>query len=227
MGESLDSVPTLTGWKARLLKPVQVGGRAARLPRPVRRRLAGILGVQPGQRVLEYGCGTGPNLGVLRSLVGPSGVVVGLEAVTKPLENARGLVGRKQWENVTVVAGDDLDPARLGPFDAVLFNLGYSLLPDRDRLLDQAWGLVRDGRRMVILDCGSTGPIGRRLVRLLDLAGEVYGPLPDPARWAGLSRLSPTLSIEFGSGAAYCLVTIEKTGGEAPPAIEREQAAEI
>lgn len=216
MSEPDWSVPTFTGWKGRLIKPVQIGGGAAKLPRALRRRLADTLRLRPGQRVLEYGCGDGPNLRGLQEIVGSTGVVVGVESAAVPREKAARRVAREGWVNVTVVTDDEAEVVQVGRFDAVLFNLGYSLLPDRDRLLDQAWSLVRDGGRMVVVDCGATGPMVRKVATLFDIVGEFYGGSPDAARWAGLSRLSPNLSIEFGRAVAYCTVTIEKAAGTHP-----------
>lgn len=77
-------------------------------------RLAGIeqLGVRPGARVLDLGCGTGLNFPLLQHAVGPTGGIVGVDTSAQMLRQARARVIANGWSNVTLL---ELDVTRLEP----------------------------------------------------------------------------------------------------------------
>lgn len=83
--------------------------------------------VEPGDTVVEVGCGTGANLPHLRERVGPGGNVVGVDVAPGALARARGRIERAGWRNVAVVRGDgtrlpvDGTDAILGSFVAGMF----------------------------------------------------------------------------------------------------------
>ncbi|MDG4828240.1 methyltransferase domain-containing protein [Solwaraspora sp. WMMD1047] len=137
------------------------------LERPVYRpgRLAGIraLGLRPGHRVLDVGCGTGLNLPALRAGVGPDGSVVGVDASPQMLRQARARIRRAGWANVAVLAGDAANlpaPVRAyGLVDAVVFTYSLSVIDDWRRAWAQAVAMLRPGGRAAIVDLAL--PVGR------------------------------------------------------------------
>ena len=64
------------------------------------------LELQPGQHVLEIGCGTGRNLPFLSRAVGPHGHVYGVDLSPGMLARARELCQRNDWRNVALIEGD-------------------------------------------------------------------------------------------------------------------------
>ncbi|MEV8634950.1 methyltransferase, FxLD system [Streptosporangium sp. NPDC051023] len=109
------------------------------------------LGVEPGQRVLEIGAGTGYNAAVLAHLVGPRGRVVSVDIDADLVRRAREHLARAGYPEVEVVYGDGVEGfAPEAPYDRVIATVGvWDLAP--------AW-----------LD--QLGP-GGRLVAPLDLRG--------------------------------------------------------
>lgn len=95
----------------------------------VRADCAGTLDLAPGDTVVEFGCGPGVNLPVLREAVGPEGRVVGVDITREMLERARVLVARRGWENVHLVRGDATTPP-VQHADGVLATFVTSLFPD-------------------------------------------------------------------------------------------------
>jgi len=112
------------------------------------------LGLRPGDRVLDAGCGTGRALPPLRAAVGPSGVVVGADLTPAMLEAAvragRDRHGRLLLTDVAAL------PLRTGVLDAV-FGAGLiAHLPDPAADLRELARVVRPGGLLALFH-----PIGR------------------------------------------------------------------
>ena len=103
------------------------------------------LGVQPGQRVLEIGAGTGYNAALLSHLVGPSGRVVTVDIDDDIVAAARTHLSAFGVENVRVVLGDGGEGyAPGGPYDRIVLTVAaWDITP--------AWHeQLADGGRLVL-----------------------------------------------------------------------------
>jgi phosphatidylethanolamine/phosphatidyl-N-methylethanolamine N-methyltransferase len=137
-----------------------------------RRRAIQILSMQPGERLLLVGVGTGLDLPLL-----PVGVeAVGIDLSTAMLGRARAklpLPGR----NVSLLQGDAQQLlVDEGSFDAVLFNLILSVIPDGAACLRENLRALKPGGRAVIFD--KFLPDDDRLSfgrRLLNLGSTLFG----------------------------------------------------
>ncbi|SDY66278.1 Methylase involved in ubiquinone/menaquinone biosynthesis [Modestobacter sp. DSM 44400] len=76
--------------------------------RPRARALA-LLGAQPGDTVLDLGCGTGLNFPALVQAVGDTGRVIGVDASAGMLTAAADRVRGAGWNNVTLIHDDITD----------------------------------------------------------------------------------------------------------------------
>ncbi|HEY6177941.1 MAG TPA: methyltransferase domain-containing protein [Kofleriaceae bacterium] len=107
-------------------------------------------GVQPGERVLHIGTGTGYYTAILAELVGPRGSVVGYE-VDEGLA-ARARASLRPWSHVRIETGDAAAP--IGPFDAIFVNAGCTK-PRAEWLAAVAPG----GRMVIPLTIRIPGPL--------------------------------------------------------------------
>jgi ubiquinone/menaquinone biosynthesis C-methylase UbiE len=162
-----------------------------------RRRAVARIGLEPGERVVEIGCGTGRNLALLGEAVGREGHVIGVDASAGMLAQARKVVSRHRWENVTLVCEDAAKLTLDEPVDAAYFSLSYSVLPDRAPVLDRAWEAVRPGGRLVIMDAGiSETRLGQLLAPLAEIVATVLPGDPYSRPWEDLARISDSVAVE-------------------------------
>ncbi|WP_418280157.1 class I SAM-dependent methyltransferase [Halorubrum sp. DTA98] len=119
---------------------------------PMREDAIDRLDLDPGDRVLDVGCGPGVNLERLRADVGPTGQVVAVDYSPEMVAKARERVDRHGWENVEVVCADatrfDADEG----FDAAIASLSLSVMPDVRRTVANVHGLLTPGAPFVVFD---------------------------------------------------------------------------
>ena len=106
-------------------------------------RAAEILGVLPGWRVLDVGCGLGGTVGRLRSRYGAH--AWGVDFSMEQLADADGLPG-------LIRAKGDCLPFRTGTFNAVFCECVLSLLDDRVEALAEFARVLKPGGYLVLTD---------------------------------------------------------------------------
>ena len=98
---------------------------------PLGQGLLELLDVQPGQRVLDVGSGSGWTTALLAELVGPTGSVLGLERVPDlVVTGAANVVAcRMPWARVRAAVTGVLGAPDEAPFDRVLVSAMATRLP--------------------------------------------------------------------------------------------------
>ena len=114
----------------------------------IRKQAINALNLQPGETVLDAGCGTGWCLPLLSARVGPTGKVFGFEPSTEMLALAIARVKQLGVANsfLQLAAGDTVKlPA---PPDAILFSYTHDLIRTRVAL-ENIFKQARPGTRIV------------------------------------------------------------------------------
>jgi ubiquinone/menaquinone biosynthesis C-methylase UbiE len=141
-----------------------------------KRERSRLLGLRPGARAIEVGCGLGDDARALSRLVGPHGEVIGLDSSTALLEHAR---ARRQAEDgpIAFLAGDAHDlPFDAGAFDAARIERTLQHLESPARAVSELARVTRPGG--VVLanepDWGTLASTGRprELLRAMLAAAE-------------------------------------------------------
>jgi ubiquinone/menaquinone biosynthesis C-methylase UbiE len=115
---------------------------------PLRKEAIDALALQPGQTVLDIGCGTGLSFAPLLERIGPSGRIVGVDPSPDMLALARTRIARNGWSGVAVLqATADAAPLQ-GQADAALFHLTHDVLRNPDAL-DHVLAHLKPGARVV------------------------------------------------------------------------------
>jgi ubiquinone/menaquinone biosynthesis C-methylase UbiE len=118
---------------------------------PIRATAIERLRLQPGETVLDVGCGTGLSLERLRREVGATGHVVGIEQCPAMIARARDRLCAQANENVTLICAPAEESQLEGRADAALFHFTHDVL-QRPAALDRVLRHLKPGGRLVA--CG-------------------------------------------------------------------------
>lgn len=107
--------------------------------------------LQPGERVLDIGCGAGIDSLIAAGMVGPTGQVIGVDMTPAMLEKARGAGQEAGLDNVDFRQGvGEQLPVEDGWADVIISNGVLNLMPDkRAALQEMARTLKPDGRLQI------------------------------------------------------------------------------
>lgn len=104
--------------------------------------VVGLLDPQPGERVLDLGCGTGHLTDEIATAVGDEGEVVGVDQSPAMVAQAR-----EAYPGLTFERADATDYAPDEPFDAVFSNAALHWITDQESVVERvADALGPDGR---------------------------------------------------------------------------------
>ena len=110
------------------------------------------LDLQPGDTVVEIGCGTGLNFELLQHKIGPAGKIIGIDLTPSMLEMAQQRCQRHAWTNVDLIeheAGSYRFPTGI---DGTLSTFALTLVPDYQRVIEHAHQALSPGKKMVVGD---------------------------------------------------------------------------
>jgi arsenite methyltransferase len=135
--------------------------------------------LQPGERVLDLGAGSGMDAFVASLAVGAQGQVVGLDMTDAQLAKAERLRSQHGIEHVTFQHGHiEQLPFDDASFDAVISNGVINLAPDKTRVFAEAARVLRPGGRLAIADIVTEEPLTEAIVCDVDLWASCIGGAP-------------------------------------------------
>jgi arsenite methyltransferase len=147
--------PTGRSWAEDLGYPSEL----ARVPERTVQSFAGVanphvLGrIEPGQVVLDLGCGAGTDLLIAAQMVGPDGRAIGIDMTPTMLERARQSAAEMGLDNVELHQGliESL-PLPDESVDVVISNGVIDLVPDKDAAFAEIDRVLRPGGRLQVAD---------------------------------------------------------------------------
>jgi arsenite methyltransferase len=125
---------------------------------------------QPGERVVDVGCGAGIDSIIAARCVAPDGSVVGVDMTPSMLERARASAREANVENLRFELGyaEEL-PVDDASADVVISNGVMNLFPDKLAGLREMARVLRPGGRLQIGDILVSKPVSEKSKRNIDL----------------------------------------------------------
>ena len=166
---------------------------------PLRREAIERLDLQPGQTVLDVGCGTGLSFAPLLERLGPHGHIVGIEQCPEMLARARSRVLNQHRRQVTLLQAPVEEATWPGQADAALLHFTHDILR-RPAALDNVLAHLAPGARVVATGLQWAAPwawpvnlfvLGAALYSVSSMEG-LAQPWSELARRLGALDVQPT-----------------------------------
>lgn len=130
--------------------------------------------LQPGQTVLDLGCGQGMDVILAARAVGHTGYAIGVDLTPAQLDRAREHVAEAGLTNADVREGTmEAVPVETGTVDWVISNGAINYSPEKSKVFTEARRVLRTGGHLVVADV---------MVEDLDpiLSHRLFGYVPGP-----------------------------------------------
>ncbi len=116
----------------------------------LRRQCVDLLALNPGDVVLDVGCGTGLNFPLIQAAIGEQGSLIGVDLSPDMLALARDRVSQSKWHNVTLIHSS-VEAADIPEHvDAALFSLTHDVMRSPPALQNVMRSVKRGGRVVAV-----------------------------------------------------------------------------
>jgi SAM-dependent methyltransferase len=142
-----------------------------------------MIDLKAGETVLDLGSGGGIDVLLSAKRVGPTGKVYGLDMTDEMLALARDNQRQAGAANVEFLKGEiEAIPLPDSCVDVIISNCVINLSADKDRVLREAFRVLRPGGRFAVSDVVVRGPVPDEIRRSIELwVGCVAGALEESA----------------------------------------------
>lgn len=137
--------------------------------------------LNPGETVLDLGSGGGIDVLLSARRVGPGGKAYGLDMTDEMLELARENQKKAGVENVEFLKGEiESIPLPDNSVDVIISNCVINLSADKDKVLREAFRVLKPGGRLAVSDVVVRGEMPAEVQRSVELwVGCIAGALRD------------------------------------------------
>ncbi len=113
----------------------------------------GIANIKEGDVVLDLGSGAGFDCFLALKKVGPTGKVIGVDMTEEMIDKAKSIAEKNEKINVEFRLGDIENlPIETQSIDVIISNCVVNLAPDKSKVFDEAYRVLKKGGKMYISD---------------------------------------------------------------------------
>jgi len=117
-----------------------------------RRLVIEALAPQPGDTIIEIGCGTGMNFPLLEEKIGAEGKIVGVDISQAMLDRADKRIRAAGWQNVELIHSSAIDYDFPDGIDGIIAVGVLTYEPDYDAVIERGAAALAPGKRWIIFD---------------------------------------------------------------------------
>ncbi len=170
--------------------------------------------MQPGETVLDLGSGGGLDCFLAAKEVGPTGHVIGVDMTPDMLKRARASAERLGFKNVEFREGylESL-PVEADSVDVVISNCVINLSPDKPKVFQEIFRVLKPGGRLAVSDTVTNGPLPEAMKNDIEAWGACVAGALDVSEYttglveAGFSEVKVMPKDERGEAACCGPVT--------------------
>jgi len=177
--------------------------------------------LKPGETVLDLGSGGGIDVLLSARRVGPTGKAYGLDMTDEMLALAEENRRRSGLANVEFLKGEiEAIPLPDNSVDVIISNCVINLSGDKDKVLREAFRVLKPGGRFAVSDVVVRGEVPAAIRRSMELwVGCVAGALTDAdytrkLAAAGFAGIEVEVTRVYGSDDARSFLAAEGLDGE-------------
>ena len=111
------------------------------------------LKIKEGQSLIDLGCGAGMDIFITKMKNPKVGTLYGLDRLDSMLEKAKKVRDNKKFDNIEFIKGELIDiPLEDKSVDRVISNCVINLEPDKQKVYDEIYRILKDNGMFVISD---------------------------------------------------------------------------